>query len=54
VDAGVPILGFPLFYDQPRNMANLVDAGMALSMDLFSVTKDTLLNAINEIVNNET
>ncbi|XP_003247381.1 UDP-glucuronosyltransferase 2C1 isoform X2 [Acyrthosiphon pisum] len=54
VDAGVPILGFPLFYDQPRNMANLVDAGMALSMDLFSVTKDTLIKAINEIVNNET
>ncbi|XP_022175621.1 UDP-glucuronosyltransferase 1-5-like isoform X2 [Myzus persicae] len=54
VDAGVPVLGFPLFYDQPRNVANLVDAGMALSMDLFSVTKDTLLNAINEIINNET
>ncbi|KAL4119334.1 hypothetical protein QTP88_012152 [Uroleucon formosanum] len=54
VDAGVPILGFPLFYDQPRNMANLVDAGMALSMDLFSVTKDSLLSAINEMVNNET
>ncbi|XP_026817843.1 UDP-glucuronosyltransferase 2C1-like isoform X2 [Rhopalosiphum maidis] len=54
VDAGVPILGFPLFYDQPRNMANLVDAGMALSFDLFSVTKNTLLSAINEIINNET
>ncbi|XP_027847828.2 UDP-glucosyltransferase 2 isoform X1 [Aphis gossypii] len=54
VDAGVPILGFPLFYDQPRNMANLVDAGMALSLDLFSVTKNTLLKAINEIINNET
>ncbi|XP_060851913.1 UDP-glucosyltransferase 2-like isoform X2 [Rhopalosiphum padi] len=54
VDAGVPILGFPLFYDQPRNMANLVDAGMALSLDLFSVTKNTLLSAINEIINNET
>ncbi|XP_025198668.1 UDP-glucuronosyltransferase 2C1-like [Melanaphis sacchari] len=54
VDAGVPILGFPLFYDQPRNIANLVDEGMALSLDLFSVSKNTLLNAINEIINNET
>jgi len=35
-------------------MANLVDAGMALSLDLFSVTKNTLLSAINEIINNET
>jgi glucuronosyltransferase len=54
VDAGVPVLGFPLFYDQPRNIANLVDAGMAISLDLMSVDKDTLLNAINTIINDET
>lgn len=54
VDAGVPVIGFPLFYDQPRNVANLVDAGMAISFDLMSITKDKLLTAINEIVNNET
>jgi len=53
VDAGVPVLGFPFFYDQPRNIGNLVDAGMAISMDLYSVTKDTLLNAISQIVNDE-
>lgn len=54
VDAGVPVIGFPLFYDQPRNIANLVDAGMAISLDLMSITKNTILNSINEIVNNET
>lgn len=53
VDAGVPVLGFPFFYDQPRNIANLVDAGMAISLDLLSVTKDTILNSILELVNNE-
>jgi glucuronosyltransferase len=53
VDAGVPVLGFPLFYDQHRNIANLVDAGMAISMDLLSVTKDTFLNSILELINNE-
>jgi len=53
VDAGVPLLGFPIFYDQPRNIDNLVDAGMAISMDLFSITKDTFFNAILEIVNND-
>ncbi|XP_060873936.1 UDP-glucosyltransferase 2-like [Metopolophium dirhodum] len=53
VDAGAPLLGFPINYDQPRNIDNLVDAGMAISMDLFSVTKDTVFNAISEIVNND-
>lgn len=53
VDAGVPVLGFPLFYDQPKNIANLVAAGMAKSMDLLTVTKDTFLKNILEITTNE-
>ncbi|CAH1710822.1 unnamed protein product [Aphis gossypii] len=53
VDAGVPIIGFPFYNDQPRNIDNLVDAGMAISMDILSVTEDALLNAILEIVNND-
>lgn len=53
VDAGVPVLGFPLFYDQPRNIENLVAAGMAISLDLLSVTKHEFSSAIKEIVNNE-
>lgn len=53
VDAGVPVLGFPLFYDQPKNIDNLVEAEMAISMDLFSVQKDTLLQNILELITNE-
>jgi len=53
VDAGVPVLGFPFFYDQPRNIDNLVNAGMALSIDLLSVTEEILLNAVLQIVNDE-
>lgn len=53
VDAGVLVLGFPLFFDQPRNVGNLVDAGMALSMDLLTVTKDALLRTIKELLENE-
>lgn len=53
VDAGVPVLGFPIFYDQPRNIDNLVEAGMAISLDLLTVSKDKFLNAILELVNNE-
>ncbi|KAF0755321.1 UDP-glucuronosyltransferase 2B17-like, partial [Aphis craccivora] len=53
VDAGVPVLGFPLFYDQPRNIENLVDAGMGISMDLLSIQKDELLKNILDLTNNE-
>lgn len=53
VDAGVPVLGFPLFYDQHKNIANLVDNGMAISMELLSVSRDTILNSILELINNE-
>lgn len=53
VDAGIPVLGFPVFFDQSRNLANLVDAGMAIMMNLESLSKDKFMNAILELVNNE-
>lgn len=53
IDAGVPVLGFPIFYDQPRNLDRLVQMGMAISMDLLSVTKDTFLNAVLELTTNK-
>ncbi|VVC36212.1 UDP-glucuronosyl/UDP-glucosyltransferase [Cinara cedri] len=53
VDAGVPVLGFPLIYDQSRNIDHLVYYEMAISMDILTVTNDTLLNNILEIINNE-
>jgi len=53
VDAGVPILGFPLIFDQERNLANLVDAGMAISIKLESTTKDEFSKAVLELVNND-
>jgi len=43
VDGGVPVLGFPLFFDQPRNIDNLVTAEMAINMDLFTINKEKLL-----------
>ncbi|KAL4112237.1 hypothetical protein QTP88_016062 [Uroleucon formosanum] len=53
VDGGVPVLGFPVFYDQPRNIENLVLNGMAISMNLLSITTEKLSNAISELINNE-
>lgn len=53
VDASVPVLGFPVYYDQLRNIEHLVHNGMAISMDLLSVSKVKLLNSISELINTE-
>ncbi|XP_022164264.1 UDP-glucuronosyltransferase 2B37-like isoform X2 [Myzus persicae] len=53
IDGGVPILGFPLFGDQPKNVDSLVNAGMAISMDILSVTKDEFLKNVLELLNNK-
>lgn len=50
VDAGVPVLGIPLFYDQPRNIQNLVDLGMALSMKINNLTRATITQALNRSI----
>ncbi|XP_050538816.1 UDP-glucosyltransferase 2-like isoform X2 [Daktulosphaira vitifoliae] len=53
VDAGVPVLGFPLCFDQPRNIDSLVEAGMALSMDLMSLSEEPFYEAVTELINNK-
>lgn len=53
VDGGVPVLGIPLFYDQPRNIEHLVRAGMAISVELLSVTRKKLFDSISELINDE-
>lgn len=53
VDAGVPVLGVPLFYDQPRNIQNLVNLGMALSLNIEKITKKTISSAINQLLNDQ-
>lgn len=53
VDAGVPVLGVPLFYDQPRNVQNLVNLGMALSLNINNMNQTTILLAINLLLNNQ-
>jgi len=53
IDGSVPILGFPLFGDQPKNIDNLVNVEIAISMDILSITKDAFLKNVLELLNNE-
>jgi len=52
VHSGVPVVGIPFFFDQPRNILKLVQQGSGIILDYESMTKDILYNAITTIVNN--
>jgi len=52
IDSGVPILGIPLFFDQPHNIANIVHWGAGMMLDHTTLTKDILLRTINEMMIN--
>ena len=47
---GVPMIGFPLFGDQPYNGIRLERKGFGLSMDLHHFTADQLLDNIHKIL----
>lgn len=53
VDAAVPVLGFSFFYDQRRNLDNLVNAGMAITIDLHYLSKDSFVNSVLELMSDE-
>ncbi|KAG5668646.1 hypothetical protein PVAND_016581 [Polypedilum vanderplanki] len=50
---GVPMIAVPLFGDQHRNAFKSVSAGIAVKIDIHSVTTKKLKNAIYEILNSE-
>lgn len=52
IDSGVPIIGIPFFFDQPRNILKLVERGSGILLDHESLSTDILNNAIITIVNN--
>lgn len=52
IDSGVPILGIPLVFDQPHNIANIVQWGAGMMLDHETLTKDVLVNATKEMILN--
>lgn len=48
----VPIVGMPLFGDQPGNADAIVKDGWGLVVDLATMTEKSLTDAINEIMSN--
>nr|XP_023017936.1 UDP-glucuronosyltransferase 2B15-like [Leptinotarsa decemlineata] len=52
VSRGVPILGIPFIADQEMNIKRLAQLGVAVGLDFVTVTKEEILNAVKEIIDN--
>jgi len=50
---GVPMICIPIFGDQTRNAMLLVRKGMAVKVEKTEITKDNIVAAIKEIINND-
>jgi len=49
---GVPMVGIPLFGDQFHNVKNFEEEGIAVKVDYTSITKEKVLKALREVLEN--
>ncbi|KAM5271742.1 UDP-glucuronosyltransferase 2B4-like [Ctenodactylus gundi] len=49
---GVPMVGVPLFADQPDNIAHMVAKGAAVKVTFTTMSSTDLLNALKTVINN--
>lgn len=52
IDSGIPIIGIPVFFDQPHNIANIVHWGAGEMLDHKTLTKDKLVDTIKRMMAN--
>lgn len=50
IDAGIPILGFPIFGDQFQNVKTSQEKGIGIISNIFTLNEDTLKKDINRIL----
>nr|XP_054967437.1 UDP-glucuronosyltransferase 2B4 isoform X2 [Pan paniscus] len=48
---GIPMVGVPLFADQPDNIAHMKAKGAAVSLDFHTMSSTDLLNALKTVIN---
>lgn len=53
VASGVPVLGIPLFSDQPNNVAALVERGAGLLVDYNNISVTSLTWALEKLINDK-
>lgn len=50
---GVPMLGIPMFSDQPANVLGYESLGIAVHLQHTEITKDNLLAAIHKLTDTD-
>ncbi|XP_027622144.1 UDP-glucuronosyltransferase 2B15 isoform X4 [Tupaia chinensis] len=48
---GIPMVGLPLFADQPQNIVHLMTKGAAVRLDFNTMSSTDLLNALKTVIN---
>ncbi|XP_066483269.1 UDP-glucuronosyltransferase 2A2-like [Tiliqua scincoides] len=51
---GIPMVGIPLFADQPDNIAHMKAKGMAVELNFNKMTAKDLVDALNTVIHNTT
>lgn len=49
---GVPIVGIPIFGDQPMNIRIVEELEIGVLLDYNDISEQTLLNAVNKVLSN--
>uniref|UniRef100_A0A8C6ULF9 UDP-glucuronosyltransferase n=1 Tax=Neogobius melanostomus TaxID=47308 RepID=A0A8C6ULF9_9GOBI len=50
---GVPMVGLPMFADQPENMVHMKEKGAAVSLELNFITAEDLRDAVSMVINDK-
>ena len=53
IDRGVPIVGIPIYADQRLNMARIMSFGIGIQLDYENITSESVMWAVNEVLNNK-
>jgi glucuronosyltransferase len=49
---GVPVVGIPIYGDQYYNLAKIVSAGVGVKVAFTNITTESVLWAVNEVLDN--
>ncbi|XP_075785393.1 UDP-glucuronosyltransferase 2A2 isoform X3 [Pelodiscus sinensis] len=49
---GIPMVGIPMFADQPDNIVHMKAKGMAVELDFNTMQAQDLIDALNSVINN--